>query len=115
MSSSLKILMSLTISSSVGFFLTEPRAAAGVREIPKISDSVRLLKSTKSFSNIPFSPCLAPITSSNFSEEAFINPTKDLFITAVGPPDCPIIAFSFVINYLTLCTLINGYEISILL
>ena len=82
------------MSLSVGFFLTEPRAAAGVFPIPYNCDSESFERSTKSWLNIPAKPCLAPNISSKFEFVAsLINPTRDLLITAVGPPDCPITAF----------------------
>ena len=42
---------------------------------------------------MPANPCLAPrISLKSDLVASLINPTSDLFITAVGPPDCPITA-----------------------
>ena len=79
---------SCSMSCSVGFFLTEPRAAAGVLPIPNSCDSDKEERSTKSLDSIPAKPCRAPKTSSKSALTAsLIKPTRDLLITAVGPPD----------------------------
>ena len=61
--------------------------------MPKSCASDRFERSTKSSLSIPSNPCFAPKMSSKSDLVAsLIKPTSDLFMTAVGPPDCPITA-----------------------
>ena len=73
----------------------ERRAAQGVLDTASRFSSVSFLKSRKFSSIIPLTPCRAPYISciSSCFFISFIAPTRDWFITTVGPPPWAMMAF----------------------